>query len=93
METRLIGPREFGEMLGVSGKTAARHMSKQRECINVSFGRKQYLRIPLEVAEDIVNGLRPLSAVEPYEQIKMPQLKKKARSKRTQPVTHYVPYR
>ena len=62
MESRVIGPGEFGKMLGVSDKTAAAHMRNQRECLNVATGTKhQYLRLPLWVAEEIVSGKRPLT--------------------------------
>ena len=63
MEARVIGPKEFGRMLGVCEHTAAAHMRKHPRCINIGLGSKQYLRLPLDAAEEMVTGIRPLSPI------------------------------
>ena len=91
MGTRVVSPKEFAAMLGVSDKTASFHMRNQRECLNVGAGKQQYLRLPLAVAEEIVSGMRPLSPVEKTEKPSASLPAKPARKK--QPKPRYVAYR
>lgn len=92
METRVIGPKEFGRLLGVSDHTAAAHMRKHPRCINIGLGSKEYLRLPMEAAEEILSGIRPLSPIPDKPVPVPPKPVKKPRSKRlTGP--QYVAYR
>lgn len=91
MEARVVGPREFAAMLGVSDKTASIHMRNQRECLNVGAGKRQYLRLPLAVAEEIAAGIRPLSPIEKPVQAKAASPARPARKNQQKP--RYVAYR
>ena len=91
MEARVIGPKEFGRMLGVSDHTAAAHMRKHPRCINIGLGTKEYLRLPIEAAEEILTGIRPLSPIEDKPKAAI-QPKKKARARKPQ-APCYIPYR
>ena len=90
MEARVIGPKEFGRMLGVSDHTAAAHMRNHPRCINIGLGSKQYLRLPIDAAEEIVTGVRKLSPI-PEKPQPVQAMKKPAR--RATHVPRYVPYR
>lgn len=90
MEARVIGPKEFGRMLGVSDHTAAAHMRKHPRCINVGLGSKQYLRLPLDAAEEMVTGVRQLSPITEKTQPVHPSKKPARRAKN---IPQYVPYR
>jgi len=91
MEARVVDPKEFAAMLGVSDKTASLHMRNQPECLNVGAGKRQYLRLPLAVAEEIVAGIRPLSPVEKPVQARLTAPVKPTR--KNQQKTRYVAYR
>lgn len=91
MEARVIGPKEFGQMLGVSVHTAAAHMRKHPRCINIGLGTKEFLRIPMEAAEEILSGIRPLSPIEDKPKAII-QPKKKSRARKPQ-APRYIPYR
>lgn len=92
MEARVVGPRDFAAMLGISDKTASMHMRRQPECLNVGTGRYQHLRLPLAVAEEIVAGIRPLSPVEkPVQPSRVKAPAKPARKNQQKP--RYVAYR
>lgn len=93
MEARVVGPREFAAMLGVSDKTASAHMRNQRECLNVGVGKKQYLRLPLAVAEEIAAGIRPLSPVEKAEMPKVAPAAIAKPARRKAQSARYVQYR
>lgn len=91
MDARVVDPKGFAAMLGISDKTASLHMRRQPECLNVGTGRYQHLRLPLAVAEEIAAGIRPLSPVE-----KPVQARAKVPGKTTrknQQKTRYVAYR
>ena len=91
MEARVIGPKEFGRLLGVSDHTAAAHMRKHPRCINIGLGSKEYLRLPMEAAEEILSGIRPLSPID-EKPVAAAKPKKKTRPRKpTAPC--YIPYR
>lgn len=93
MGTRVIGPKEFGKMLGVSDHTAAVHMRNHPRCINVGLGSKEYLRLPIEDAEEIVKGLRSLSPIPDKPKPVFPVRKEKARASSKRVGPQYVAYR
>lgn len=64
MERQVVTPEEFGQMLGVSSRTASRLMAALPEHINVGTRRQQYHRLPMSVAMEIVSGKRPLGPIE-----------------------------
>ena len=91
MEARMIAPKDLAAMLGVCLNTAKAHMRKHPLCINVGLGGKEYLRLPIEAAEEIVSGIRPLSPI-----ADKPKVTQKAKGKPKvgkKPIPRYVPYR
>ena len=92
MEARVIGPKEFGKMLGVGEHTAAAHMRKHPRCINVGLGSRQRLRLPLDAAEEIVNGWFGLSPIEEKPKKEPPKPPKRPRGRKHEG-PQYLKYR
>ena len=91
MEARMIAPKDLAAMLGVCQNTAKAHMRNHPRCINVGLGGKEYLRLPLEAAEEIVSGVRPLSPIADKPKAVPKAAGRPKASKK--PVPRYVPYR
>lgn len=63
----MVTPAELAEMLGISEKTALRHIKAHPRCQTVGRGeQRQRYRLPYADAVAIINGEQPLAEPKPY---------------------------